>query len=173
MASAFSHIAIPIVLTVAVGRKKIPWKLLSLGLFLSVAPDFDSLAFRFDIPYESQWGHRGFTHSIVFAIIVASLCVCASKFLSAKPKVVFLFSFASLISHGILDAFTNGGLGVAFLWPLTSERYFFPWQVIEVSPISISRFFTHTGLVVLQSEALYIWLPCVIVGGLFLWRRNN
>jgi len=28
--------------------------------------------------------------------------------------------------HGLLDMITNGGKGVAFLWPFTSERFFFP-----------------------------------------------
>lgn len=172
MASAFSHMAVPIALASAVGRPKISWKLLVLGLFLSVLPDFDSLAFRFDVPYESQWGHRGFTHSILFAVFIALLCLLLSKFFSAKAKTVFLFSFVSIMSHAILDAFTNGGLGVAFFWPITSARYFFPWQVIEVSPISITRFFSEKGVAVLSSEFFYIWMPCLLVGGGFLLLRR-
>lgn len=143
-----------------------------MGMLLSVAPDFDSISFRFGIPYESQWGHRGFTHSIVFAIAVAWLCAFMGKRLSSKPKTVFLFSFVSTVSHSLLDALTNGGLGVALFWPFTSERYFFPWRVIEVSPISIPAFFTERGVTVLQSELLYIWLPCLVVGVvLFFFRR--
>jgi inner membrane protein len=71
---------------------------------------------------------------------------------------------ASTASHGILDAFTNGGLGIAFLWPFSSERYFAPYQVIEVSPIGISRFLSSRGLAVLESELVWVWAPCVVLG---------
>lgn len=173
MASVFSHIAIPIALKIAGRKNTIPWRLLFLGMFLSVAPDLDSIAFKFGIAYESQWGHRGFTHSIVFAVIVAILCSTASKWLFSKPKTVFFFAFLSMVSHTFLDALTNGGLGVAVFWPFTSERYFLPWQVIEVSPISISRFFTDRGLAVLSSELIYIWLPCLSVAGVLYLLRGR
>jgi len=173
MASAFSHIAIPIALKIASRKNSIPWKLLFLGMFLSVAPDFDSLAFKFGIPYESQWGHRGFTHSIVFALVVALLCSRFSKAFLVRSKTVFLFSFLSMLSHTFLDAMTNGGLGVAAFWPFNSERYFLPWRVIEVSPISISRFFTERGLSVLSSEFFYIWLPCLSVAVFLLFIRGR
>lgn len=164
MASAFSHIAVPIALRLAVGAKKISLRLLLLALFLSVAPDLDSVAFRFGIPYESPWGHRGFTHSIFFAGMVSwGLSFFAGLFRSHR-KVIFVVSFASMISHGFLDGFTDGGLGVAYFWPFDTQRYFFPWQVIEVSPISVARFFTQRGVSVLASEAYYIWLPCLVVG---------
>jgi inner membrane protein len=61
----------------------------------------------------------------------------------------------------VLDALTNGGLGIAFLSPLDSARYFAPWTPIEVSPIGIENFFSRWGLAVLRSEALYVGLPCL------------
>ncbi len=48
---------------------------------------------------------------------------------------VWLFLFVATISHGILDALTDGGLGVAFFAPFVNTRYFFPWTPIKVSPI--------------------------------------
>ena len=178
MASAFSHIAIPIALNMALGRKIISWRLLFLAMFLSVAPDLDSIAFKFGIPYESPWGHRGFTHSILFAILVATVLIRFAKFFRCNRTTVFFVSFISMLSHGILDACTNGGLGVAFFWPITSERYFFPWRAILVSPLSISRFFTERGLAVILSEIIYVWAPCVVFGaiafyGRRLWLKNR
>lgn len=163
MASVFSHIAIPIALKIAGKKSSISLRLVLLGMLLSVAPDFDSIAFKFGIPYESQWGHRGFTHSIVFAVVIALLCSAFSKKLLAKPKTVFFFSFFSMLSHALLDGLTNGGLGVALFWPFDLDRYFLPLRVIQVSPISVSRFFTERGWVVIQSELLYIWLPCLLI----------
>ena len=60
MASAFSHIAVPIAIRITGREKTIPWRLLFLAMILSALPDLDSIAFRFGIPYESQWGHRRF-----------------------------------------------------------------------------------------------------------------
>lgn len=163
MASAFSHIAIPIVSRCLAGNEKISRRLLWLGLFLSVAPDLDVIAFRFGIPYSSPWGHRGFTHSIFFAILVATVLMPLSNLFRSKKWHLFSFSFVSLISHAMLDALTNGGLGVAFFWPINNERYFFPWSGIEVSPIGVRNFFSVRGLVVLASEFLYVWLPCLLL----------
>ena len=163
MASAFSHIAVPIAGRLGLGQRVISTRLLLLGMFLSVMPDFDSIAFRFDIPYESQWGHRGFTHSILFAVLISLLLMRFSQFFKFSWWVIFVYSFVSTVSHGIFDALTNGGLGVAFFWPFNTERFFFPWQVIEVSPISVARFFTEKGVVVLKSEAVTIWAPCLLM----------
>jgi inner membrane protein len=57
---------------------------------------------------------------------------------------------------------TNGGLGVAFLSPLDTHRYFLPWRPIPVSPIGISAFFSEYGLVILGAEILLVWLPTLV-----------
>ncbi len=163
MASAFSHIAVPVAIRIAKGPRTIPWRLLVLAMFASAAPDLDSIGFKLGIPYESPWGHRGFTHSLVFAALFALLPAFGERFFRSSRRAIFLTTFVSMASHGVLDAFTTGGLGVAFFWPLNSDRYFFPWQVIEVSPIGIHQFFTERGLAVLSSELFYIWLPCLLI----------
>ncbi len=173
MASAFSHIAVPMALRMAAGPKKISNRLLIWGLLLSAAPDLDSIAFRFGIPYESQWGHRGFTHSILFAVVVATISVLFARTLKSSRMSVFVFSFLAMISHAVLDAMTTGGLGVAFFWPINDQRYFFPWRVIEVSPISVTRFFSERGLSVLRSELVYIWIPALIFGIMGMLARKS
>jgi inner membrane protein len=67
--------------------------------------------------------------------------------------------FLATASHGILDAMTDGGSGIALFAPFDDTRYFFPWQPIRVSPISLERFLSERGLRVLQSEMLWVWLP--------------
>ena len=96
MASAFSHIAIPIALNMALGRKLVSWRLLFLAMSLTVAPDLDSIAFKFGIPYESPWGQRGFTHSILFAILIALAMMRFAEFFKSSRKAVFFVSFVSL-----------------------------------------------------------------------------
>lgn len=127
-------------------------------------PDIDVLGFRYGIPYASEFGHRGFTHSIVFALLIGGLCMLAWRWLKSVPLTTFCFLSVATLSHAILDAFTNGGLGVAFLWPLSSERYFFPWQGIRVSPIGIAHFWDRGGWAVLKSELIWVWLPALGAG---------
>ena len=101
----------------------------------SMLPDIDSIGFFLGVPYRSFWGHRGFTHSLLFALIVAVLGVLwieGGKFRNAW-KLGLLF-FLAVASHGLLDAMTNGGLGVAFFSPFDLHRYFLPSRPILVSP---------------------------------------
>ncbi len=172
MASAFSHIAIPAVFYACCKSSKINSRVLVLAAICSVMPDADVLAFHFGIPYQSQWGHRGFTHSIAFAALLALLLSRFYRQVNSQPLTVFGMSFFSCISHGVLDAMTNGGLGIAFLWPLSTERYFFPFRPIHVSPIGVSGFFSEWGIRVMVSEAIWILLPALAIGMLGVFVRS-
>jgi inner membrane protein len=174
MASAFTHIAAPLTMRWIHGSEKIGLRLLWLGMFLSVAPDLDVVAFKFGIPYASPWGHRGFTHSIAFSFMVSLMLLVAADYFQTTRRRLFGFCFISLLSHALLDMLTNGGLGVALFWPLTSERYFFPWRGIQVSPIGVKNFFSLRGLKVLASELVFVWLPCLcLIGSIRLLRRQK
>jgi inner membrane protein len=91
---------------------------------------------------------------------------------------VWLYLFLATASHGVLDALTNGGHGVAFFAPFENSRYFLPFTPIEVSPIGISRFFSSRGAEVLLNEMLWIWSPAalaIVSAWLFrrTWRSDN
>jgi len=75
----------------------------------------------------------------------------------------FIFFFLLSASHGIFDAFTNGGLGIALLSPFDNTRYFFPWTPIIVSPLGIKGLLSNWGLIVIKSELLWIWLPSFLI----------
>lgn len=162
MASAFSHAAVAATIGAVSGRDAVNRRVLALGMVCAVLPDIDVIGFFFDIPYESLWGHRGLTHSLSFALLwSASLAWVSSR---GEPAAItggrFLYLFLCTASHGVLDALTDGGLGVAFLSPFDPARYFFPVRPIVVSPIGIGEFFSHWGLKVVMSELAWIWLPC-------------
>jgi inner membrane protein len=161
--TVFSHPAVALVKT---WFPRIPPRAMIIGAFLTVLPDIDVLAFRFDIPYAAPFGHRGFTHSIVFALLAAALSAAL-----LRSRAAFPFLFLCAASHPILDAMTTGGLGVAFFAPFSNERYFFPWRPIRVSPINPERFFTARGLAVLASEVVWVWVPCGVVALLGRLRR--
>ena len=141
------------------------WRFRFLAAFSAALPDIDVVGFAFGIPYGSMFGHRGFTHSLFFATVWAlfvAVCVYPGVRRFSRPWWGLLgFFFLVTASHGILDAFTNGGLGVAFFAPLSGRRYFFPWTPIQVSPIG-GGFFGERGLRVMESELLWVWLPFAI-----------
>lgn len=171
MPTVFSHPAPLLCLGLACGRRLAPWRLLLAGLLCSVLPDLDVVAFRFNIAYADILGHRGLSHSIVFALTLGFLAVPAAPLLKAGRSAAFLVCFSGAASHIILDAMTNGGLGVALFWPFSETRYFFPWRPIAVSPLSPRRFFSQGGLNVLRSEAVWIWLPSLAAAAFILLSR--
>ena len=128
-------------------------------------PDADVIGFKFNIAYKDFWGHRGFSHSILFAIITGFTLALLYKrkniFSKQGIHLTLYFTFCTA-SHGILDALTNGGLGVAFFSPWDTGRYFFEWRPIQVSPIGIKKFFSQWGLRVIYSEAIFIGGPFLI-----------
>jgi len=124
---------------------------------VSVLPDADAILHYLGVPYSHPLGHRGFWHSLVFAALVAG--VMTVWLFRERRWRVFLFLFVVGASHGVLDAMTDGGLGVAFFAPLDNARYFLPWRPLVVPPIAIAPFFSAWGVEVLASEIVYVWLP--------------
>jgi inner membrane protein len=112
----------------------IPKRVWLIGAACSVIPDLNVIGFRFGVRYGDFWGHRGFTHSLIFAALLASVLV-GMAFCRGVPGMsrisMWLFFFLATSSHGLLDAMTDGGLGVAFFAPFNNQRYFFPWRPIK------------------------------------------
>jgi inner membrane protein len=173
MPTIFSHPAVPLALGFALGKEIVSRRLLLAGVAASILPDLDVVAFSFGIPYEHEFGHRGFSHSFLFAAFVALVGACAHRSLHSSFGIAFGFLFLATASHGVLDAFTNGGLGIAFFWPWSDKRHFARYQLIEVAPISISHFLSAWGVRVMLSELRWVWLPCglVAIGLAVIFRR--
>ncbi|PJZ55918.1 hydrolase [Leptospira barantonii] len=167
-----THTAVPISFAIAFGNKFVPIRLVLLGIVFSILPDADVIAFKFGIPYESDLGHRGFSHSVLFAFSLSVLACVLIRWFKARMEIMILFLFISILSHGVLDAMTNGGLGVGFLIPYSSERFFFEQRPIRVSPIGIKNFLTDRGVAVLKSEISVVWIPLLeIAASIFLVRK--
>lgn len=160
MPTLLSHPAVPLAIGLALGARRIPAPLLAAGVVASLVPDLDVVAWRFDVGHSSFWWHRGATHSLGFAVALAALAAAVAGRLRAPPRVAFLFVAAATASHGLLDMLTTGGSGIALLWPLSDERFFFPIRVIEVSPIRFDRFIDAAPRV-LGSELRWVWLPAL------------
>ncbi|MEW6127728.1 MAG: metal-dependent hydrolase [Acidobacteriota bacterium] len=143
------------------------------GGLLAALPDADALLMRW-IAYGDGFGHRGFTHSLFFAVVMG--CAVAFLFLQmkwhGKRRFVFLAGLFSLVtaSHGFFDALTTGGLGVAFFAPFDNTRYFFPIRPIPVAPLSASGLFTAKGFNLLLWEFLLVWIFMI---GAFIWTHKS
>lgn len=164
MATPLSHLAVPLALSAALGAELAPPGLMALALACALLPDIDAVGLWLGIPYAHPLGHRGLTHSLPFGVALAGAGSLLAPELGAQPSIAFLVLFVSAASHGLLDALTNGGLGIAFFSPFSQRRYFLPWRVIEVSPLSLIALLSRRGLRVLVSEIRYVWAPCLVFG---------
>ncbi len=135
-------------------------------MLCTILPDADIVMFKFGVPYEHVLGHRGFSHSLVFAVILGVIVTAIfyrSIKLTSKQGLLFILYFTlCTASHILLDALTNGGLGVAVFAPFDNTRYFLPWRPIQVSPIGIESFFSEWGWRVIKSEAVWVGVPALL-----------
>ena len=160
MASIFGHGLVAYTTSKLIDSKSNKLLLL-LAISSAILPDLDILAFKFGISYAHPFGHRGFTHSILFAVLWS---VLLSYLFGKNRKLIFaIVLFLSTVSHGVLDAMTSGGIGVGFFIPFDNSRYFFTFRGIKVSPIGIEKFFSEWGINVILSELKYIGIPCFII----------
>lgn len=172
MPTILSHAAVPLALGLGLGARIVPPRLLVAGVLAAMLPDLDVIAFRLHIAYADDFGHRGISHSLLLALLLGLLALTAAPLLGSSRGRAFSFISLAAASHGLLDMFTNGGLGVAFWWPWSAERLFSPWQVIEVSPLTWQRLLSPRGLAVLLSELRWVWLPALGVACALLLGRK-
>lgn len=170
MPSALGHLLVPLSLRAGLGAARMNWRLTTYSAVSAVLPDLDVIGFVLRVPYGSPWGHRGASHSLVAALLWAALSVLLAKRLRSGRWAVFATVWISTTSHTLLDALTNGGKGVALFWPVSSDRFFFPFRPIQVSPIG-ARFFSSEGIRVLGSEICWVGLPSLALAlALIGWR---
>lgn len=160
---------------------KRPLRLWLLTVCCALFPDFDGVGFYLGVPYGHMFGHRGIFHSLAFALLLGF--GLAYLFLRRRQQPTkswigygLLLSLVTA-SHGLADALTNGGLGVALLAPFDQHRYFFSATPIAVAPLSPRLFLTQRMLAVLVSEACWVWLPLLALTASFhllraAWLRN-
>ena len=124
----------------------------------SMLPDLDAIGFVLGVPYGATFGHRGATHSVGVALVLSLGVALVGRWLKLPALRVGVLAFLTLVVHGLTDALTNGGLGVALLWPFTEARIFLPWRPILVAPIGPDALTTAYGQRVLAQEVL-VFLP--------------
>jgi inner membrane protein len=156
LVASLGHIAVGM----AVGRtwsRAAAWRSMLAFSAFAMLPDADVIAFALRIPYEAPFGHRGASHSLVFAAAVAAASMAVVK--TERLRMAGLM-FVAVGSHGLLDSLTDGGLGIGLLWPFSNERFFAPVQPIPVAPIGAGML-SLRGLYVLGFELVMfapVWI---------------
>ncbi|MGC4117551.1 MAG: metal-dependent hydrolase [Myxococcales bacterium] len=119
---------------------------------VGMLPDLDAIAFVLRIPYAAPFGHRGAIHSLVMAGAMALVLGILGRLLKLSFWRVTLVSLGAIVLHDLCDAATDGGLGIALLWPFSNERIFLPWTPIPVAPIGLRGLLTPHGQRVMAIE---------------------
>ncbi|MCS7811819.1 metal-dependent hydrolase, partial [Pseudomonas aeruginosa] len=85
MTTLITHPLPVLAVGLALGSRVIPPRLLLAGMLAACLPDFDVVAFKLGIAYHDAFGHRGFSHSLLFAAILGALAALACRPLHSGP----------------------------------------------------------------------------------------
>ena len=133
---------------------------------LALAPDLDLVTSAFGVPSNTPLDHRGFTHSLPFAMGLG-LLVSLALHRRGRGLLAGLLTFGALSSHGFLDSMSERGGGPMLLWPLTTEGYEFLWRPIP-GVLTASHYLTMEAIPTLVQEFL-LFLPFTIFAALTLF----
>ena len=177
VATVITHAFVALAAGTICFRRPVPAKIWLLAVACSVVPDLDVGLHSFGVEYGDLWGHRGMAHSPFFAAVI-SIAIVSWLFRREAPLLgrawwwLAVFLFVVTASHGLIDAFTDGGLGIAFIAPFDNTRYFMPWHPLVVPNFGIASLFSARGAQVLISEILWVWCPLLFVAISVVLVRN-
>lgn len=168
MATIYSHAVVGLGLARLYAVRPMPWAYWGLATLLPIVPDLDSFS---TFAYGSSLGHRGFTHSLLFALVLSGVTAAATfqHFRVHWWSLAVLF-FAIVASHGLLDAMTKGGADIPFFWPLDGR--YGNWGPLPVSDIAFDLPDPRYSRAV-RSELLWVWLPTIVAAGLTTLYRHR
>ena len=77
MASAFTHGFVALSFGKLMFPERMPLRFWVLSIVCTLLPDIDVVGYYFGVRYGDMLGHRGFSHSLLFALLVAVLVTVA------------------------------------------------------------------------------------------------
>lgn len=194
MCSAITHAVLGLQVARIGTGERMPVRYWVAAAALGVLPDIDGVRRTFAPGWnEGMWGHRGVTHSLLAAAVVGGLMTLALFPRGQMPEQagaggvgrargwsspisrwqVWAVLAAAMALHGLTDMLTNGGSGVAVFAPVSLERERWAFHPVEVSPMSVGRFFSDRGVEILKSEARWVLLPgALVVAAVEVLRRK-
>ncbi len=168
MPTIYTHAVVGLGLGKTCTSRPLRWPFWVLAGLLPMLPDADSFV---NAPYGSLLGHRGVSHSLIFALALGLVAAAATyRPLGVGFGRLAAFFFVATASHGVLDCFTSGGFGIPLFWPLSAAR-FGPWGPIPVADVGFEWPDPRHSRAV-RGELLYVWLPTMVLVTLAVaWRR--
>ena len=151
------------------GKKAILW-----GALAQSIPDIDFIASSWLNTPESLLAHRGFTHSILFALLIIPVFALTADRVHRPHNIAFrkwiVFFAAEVFTHLFIDGFNNYGIG--WFEPFSHARYSF--NAINVADPFFSlwpgiAFFMLIILNRYSPKRKFWWkfgviLPCIYLG---------
>ena len=156
-----THIALGACIGEAFLGKKIGRKAMLWGALAQSAPDVDFIGAFWLNTTENLLGHRGFTHSILFAAAAAALLALIADRVhrphDIRTRTWFLFFGVEVFGHIFIDAFNNYGVG--WFEPFSHHRFSFNAIYVADPFFSIWPGIACVALIFLRrnSNARKIW----------------
>lgn len=138
---------------------------------LGLLPDLDLLGGVFGVSPDGPLGHRGLTHSLVFAAAVALLIALIAWGRKARPGPIALWTFLAVGSHGIVDMLSSQGHGPMLFWPFTTETWLFAWRPVP-GVATASEYFSLHAIPTFLTEAV-IFSPFLVYALWVAFRKSQ
>lgn len=176
MPSSFTHAIAGTAAASPLARNPVPRRFWVAAACCAALPDIDILWGRY-VTWGTWLAHRGFTHSLTFAVVVgitvALFCFRDPPFAPVRWRYAAALAFATA-SHGLLDGLATYGTHVMFFWPFSTHRYLLPRTVFGVPGVP----WPHSSLGrlarVAENEIKWGWIPSATLLGVTAWiRRAN
>jgi membrane-bound metal-dependent hydrolase YbcI (DUF457 family) len=156
MPSLFSHAMAAAAVGSVMAPKPLMRPFLCWGAVCAVLPDLDNIG---PGGIDMLGGHRGFTHSLAFALlsgVVAALSVPRGADWGGQRLRFASFIGLATATHGGLDALTRMTPGIQFLSPFSRRDY-------RASPSLL-----HSGIF----ELFWLFIPLLVFVGVILYVRG-
>jgi len=157
----------------AVAGRKLGTKAALWGAIGGTIPDLDVFLRFFYDPLDAALVHRGFSHSLLFALLAGIILSFISHKLTRQHytrRMWFLLWFLSIVTHPILDIFTN--YGTQFFWPFSWRLTFN--SVFVIDPLyTIPFMFLLIGALFMKRESkrrrIWNWSGIIYSSVYLLW----
>ena len=169
--ATYLHFAPAVALAVALGPRRVGWRWMVAGAVCGVMPDLDFLSIKMGFDrYSGTYGHRGFTHSLGFALLIgllAALWPAASAPGWRRRAGRGAFLALCTASHPLLDSLFDVGICSAWFWPLDAARHCFDWRPVPMQGVAL--FGEERFLIELQ----WIAVPLLVLANVGMLARRG
>jgi inner membrane protein len=176
---SITHIALGAVAGEAIAGKYLGKRAMLYGALAQSLPDIDFIGAFFLSPADNLLFHRGFTHSLLFALIATGVFALSAFFYHRSQKIpggmlIMLFG-TELLLHLVLDVCNAYGVGL--LEPFSSKR--FSLNVLFVAdpfysiPLGIAMLILIFMDSKNQARRFWIALGLIVSSGYLLYAISN